>query len=301
MAFFDSGAGGTTAQSGSYPGGVTQQQYFSYTGAGKTYRPDMGGYFSDAEYNSLKNENAQPNAVSGMGGGVGASRGVGSVSGINATVGGGSYPDPSMTSRFAPTNPYQLSPVGTQQAQNAAHQESFGSNFSGGTNIDQPAYEGQQSQILGEQLGEKAGQAGLGLDEQKLAMLKQQFPQFFTPSSAATVPTPDIAGAEAAALARAKDYAGQNALASLRAVQNAMDQRGLTGSVGPDLESGLTSSVLSGAAGNIGDVIRQGVINAPNVAVAQGNENLAANAQKIAQNNNMLASVMGLISAGGLY
>lgn len=137
----------------------------------------------------------------------------------------------------------------------------------------------------------------------RINIAKGAFPWMNNPASAlppsSSAPSADIAGAEAASVARAKDRAGNNALASLRAIQDAATSSGTMGSIGPDLESGAEERVLSNAAADVGDVNRQQTINAIPVAQAGAQLDLAKRGQDLSFIQSMMPSLFGIINAGG--
>ena len=112
-------------------------------------------------------------------------------------------------------------------------------------------------------------------------------------------------GARSAAFARAKEFAGNNALAALKSVQGLTADRGLTGST---YEAGLLGDVIGGAAGQLGDYGREQYIQDLNrsadISDMQYQGNLAQRAQDVTQRGQDIArqqALLSLLNMGAIY
>lgn len=111
---------------------------------------------------------------------------------------------------------------------------------------------------------------------------------------------PNEQAARNAAFGRAKDQAGQTALASVRALENVMSGRGMQGST---IEGGHMADVMTEAGGGIEDYITKQLTTDLNRAADVQDNNFDAAITQRGQNLDALASLMGLITAssGTLY
>jgi len=173
------------------------------------------------------------------------------------------------------------------------------------TKVSLPAYEQQQQSILNANLANQQFQ-------QQQAAAQQAFQQRMgvMQNMAGSAPGQVQYGgqiadqekaAQAAQFARAKELAGQNALAALQSFQGAMADRGLTGSTGPTLESGGIERILGSAAGGVQDVIREqmlaGLQRAAQIADMQYQGGITQRGQDISRQQALLS----LINSGTLY
>ena len=108
----------------------------------------------------------------------------------------------------------------------------------------------------------------------------------------------DDAAARAAAFARAKDQSGQISRSALDSLQGLM---AATGRAGSPIEAGLSSNILSGTAGDLGELTReqyiQDLMGGANRATEIYRGGITQRGQDLANRQ----SLMGLITAGGLY
>lgn len=127
-----------------------------------------------------------------------------------------------------------------------------------------------------------------------------------TSGGATTAPSADGSGiganeeaARAAAFGRAKDQAGQTALASLQALQNVMSQRGMRGST---VEGDATSEVILGGGNKVNEFTREQLMQDLNRAAEVSDRNYAGGIQMRGQDMSKFQSLLGLISStGGAY
>ena len=101
-----------------------------------------------------------------------------------------------------------------------------------------------------------------------------------------------------AAFARAKEFAGQNALAALKSIQGLTADRGLMGST---YEGNLLGDVVGGAVGQLGDYGReqyiQDVNRAGDIADMQYQGNITQRGQDIARQQ----AILSLLNMGAIY
>lgn len=180
---------------------------------------------------------------------------------------------------------------------------------SGVAPISQPAYEAQQQTQLQDQLtrGMMERQASLAQDAwgRKLGAIKQLGgsgqpgqPQIQHPSAGMGG---QETGARAAAFARAKEIAGQNALAALRSIQQLSESTGTMGSTGPGLEGGMLADVVGGTAGAINDYGREQLIQDLNRAAQISDMQYQGGIVQRGQDLNRQQVLLGLLAGGGLY
>lgn len=104
--------------------------------------------------------------------------------------------------------------------------------------------------------------------------------------------------ARSAAFARAKEQAGQNALAGLRTVQENVADRGLMDS---SYEANLTGNVISGASGQVNDFTREQLIQDLNRAAQISDTTYQGNITQRGQDLQRQQALLALLNAGGLY
>ena len=105
--------------------------------------------------------------------------------------------------------------------------------------------------------------------------------------------------ARAAAFGRAKEQAGNTAMASLKALEDVMGARGLRGST---IEGNLTGDVLTGGMHELNDLVRSQTISDNNRAGQVADRNYAGNITQRGQDMDYMRSLLATISAGsGLY
>lgn len=109
---------------------------------------------------------------------------------------------------------------------------------------------------------------------------------------------PNEDAARNASFARAKDAAGQNALASLKALEDVMAGRGLRGS---SIEADGTADIIMGGAGQIGEQIRSQMIGDANRAAQVADRDYAGAISQRAQDMQRQQSLLSLIGSGSLY
>jgi hypothetical protein len=109
---------------------------------------------------------------------------------------------------------------------------------------------------------------------------------------------PDEEAARAAAFGRAKDQAGQTALASLNALESVMAGRGMRGS---SAEASGIADVIQGGQGMVADQIRSQVINDANRRAQIADRDYAGDITMRGQDLAKQQSLLGLMSATGAY
>jgi hypothetical protein len=110
---------------------------------------------------------------------------------------------------------------------------------------------------------------------------------------------PDETAARDAAFGRAKDNAGANALASLKALEAVMAGRGMRGS---SAEASGVADVIMGGSGMVADQIRSQMVNDANRSAAIADRDYAGAVDMRGQDMARQNSLFGLLSAtGGLY
>jgi hypothetical protein len=108
---------------------------------------------------------------------------------------------------------------------------------------------------------------------------------------------PNEEAARAASFARAKDAAGQNAIASLKALEDVMAGRGLRGS---SIEADGTADIIMGGAGQIGEHIRSQMIGDANRAAQVADRDYAGAVTQRGQDMQRQQSLLSLLG-GSLY
>lgn len=162
----------------------------------------------------------------------------------------------------------------------------------GGPQISQGAYETQQQTLLNSQLAQQAA-------ERRLSAIQSLDK---SGGSAAHVDMggigSDEAGARAAAFARAKEQAGQGALAGLHSVQDWTQGNGLMGS---SVEGNMIGNVIGGAGGQVNDYTREQLIQDLGRAAQISDETYQGNITQRGQDLNRQQTLLGLIAGGNLY
>lgn len=127
----------------------------------------------------------------------------------------------------------------------------------GGGQLSNPAYEQQQQTMLEAMLQQQSSAAAQAAAAKKAEALKGLIYQF----GGGSAPTVGFGGmgaqeqaARDAAYARAKEQAGLTAKSAMKSLNDVMAERGLTGS---SVERGNMGSVMSQAAGTVGDYTRE--------------------------------------------
>ena len=204
------------------------------------------------------------------------------------------------TTPYAQTNLFQTNPAGTAVA--------------GQGSLTQPGFENQQQTQLESQLAlqqatqggdlkskqmEQAARLQAQAEARRLGYLStitgQQSPQVGPQAG----PAGDEMAARAAAFARAKEQAGQTALASLQSLQDVMSESGKTGS---SIESQGIQNIIGGGSGAINNFTRTQLMNDLNRAAEVGDRNQQNAITQRGQNLSLIPSLMGLITAtGGAY
>ncbi len=112
-------------------------------------------------------------------------------------------------------------------------------------------------------------------------------------------PTGNEQAARDAAFGRAKEQAGNTAMASLKALEDVMAARGLRGST---IEGNLTADVLTGGVHELNDLVRSQTISDNNRAGSIADRDYQGNIVKRGQNMDYMRSLLATISSGsGLY
>lgn len=106
--------------------------------------------------------------------------------------------------------------------------------------------------------------------------------------------SPDETAARAAAFARAKDTAGQTAVASLKTLQDVMANNGLMGS---SVEAGGIANLLDGAQGGVNDMTREQYIQELAREQQIQDSNFNAQVTQRGQTLSALPSLLGLITS----
>lgn len=189
--------------------------------------------------------------------------------------------------------------------------ESYGSGAGGAGYISRPAYEQQQQATLDNQSALARMQEQSRLDALALrdraalndATFTKRLGQLSTSgASASRVEGSPIAGNEAAArsaaFARAKDRAGQTALASLTALQNVMGQRGMLGS---SEEARLTQGGLQGGADVLNEFTRDELMSDLDRAAELSDRTYAGDITQRGQDLSARQSLLALMTSAGLY
>lgn len=195
----------------------------------------------------------------------------------------GAYtPNPQLT-----TNQYQTGAGG-------------GTEVSGKGSISGGAYEGQQQSQLDAQLKQtlmdKNAKLQADAEARRLGYLSTITGTQQPNVTRGGVGPIDEAAARAAAFGRAKEQAGQTALASLKAISDVMASRGLTGS---SVEGNAISDVVGNAAGGVNNFTRDQLMLDLNRAADVADQTYQGNITQRGQNLSMVPSLMGLITAGG--
>jgi len=174
--------------------------------------------------------------------------------------------------------------------------------FAGSGQITRPAYEQQQQTTLESQLASKNLQERAALND---AAFSKRLASLSTSGGtmAPHVNSGGIAGneeaARTAAFARAKDIAGKTALSSLTALQNVMNNRGMTGSTE---DARLTQAGLLGGQDVINEYTRDQLGMDLNRAADIGDRVYAGNITQRGQDMSAKNSLLALInSAGAIY
>ncbi len=101
-----------------------------------------------------------------------------------------------------------------------------------------------------------------------------------------------------AAFARAKETAGQNARASMSALNDVVDSRGLMGS---SVEAAQTGALVGGAADQVGNFLRDQAQSEADKATHVADVQYQGNVQQRAQELSRQQALLGLLAGGGLY
>lgn len=118
-------------------------------------------------------------------------------------------------------------------------------------------------------------------------------------SSGPSGPAFDENAARAAAFARAKEQAGQTALASMKSLQNVMAGSGRMGS---SLEASGISDVINGAGGKVDEYTRDQLMTDLNRAADVSDRNYAGGLTQRGQDVAMRQSLLGILNrTGGAY
>lgn len=251
---------------------------------------------------------------------------------INADIQTSTF-DPNVT--FAGTHyfdapPPRSTPAPTPSAFDTARTQSLTPNvqsIAGGNLVTQPAYEAQAQSSLEAKLAQEAATGNLAAQKElaelqatnesrllseKSRLGEESFARRLATLSSMGVPGGDDGSsgggsatiganeeaARSAAFGRAKDRAGQTALASLTALQNIMAERGLTGST---VEGGATADIIGGAAGGVNEFTRDELMADLNRAAEISDRERSAGLTKRGQDLSYKQSLLGLMSASGLY
>jgi hypothetical protein len=158
--------------------------------------------------------------------------------------------------------------------------------------VSQGAYEGQQSALLNAELQKEAEARRLGY----LSTITGQQ----SPAVADQVgPASNEVAARAAAFARAKEQAGQTALASVNAIKDVMGERGLMGS---SVEGNAVAGAVGGGTGAINNFTRDQLMTDLNRAADIADKNQQNRITQRGQDLSLIPSLMGLITSGrGAY
>jgi hypothetical protein len=184
----------------------------------------------------------------------------------------------------------------------------------GSGTITRPAYEQQQQTQLEGLLGTQAAEASAAnlsetdkrraalqadAEQRRLGYIKTltgQAPAAIGPQGG---PAFDENAARAAAFGRAKEQAGQTALASLKALNDVMAEQGLTGS---SQESQGVASIVGGGTGAVNNFTRTQLIADLNRAAQIADQNQQNAITQRGQNMSQIPSLVSLLSAtGGAY
>src|SRR3990167_8418431 len=105
-----------------------------------------------------------------------------------------------------------------------------------------------------------------------------------------------------AAFARAKEKAGQTARASMSTLQDVVAERGLMGS---SVEAANTGALVGGAAGNIGEFLRDQAIQESGAATKRADMEyqggIMQRGQDMARQQSRQQAILSLLTSGGLY
>lgn len=150
-------------------------------------------------------------------------------------------------------------------------------------------------------LNSAALQQRAALNQQSQEQIFQQLKGLGTPAGVTSGGVGDQteAAARAAAFARAKDTAGQTSAGAIQALNDLYAGQGLTGST---IEKNALGQQLAGAAGSLGEVNRDMMIQALTRAGQVSDRNYAGNITQRGQNIAAQAPLIGLLQAfGTLY
>lgn len=196
----------------------------------------------------------------------------------STTSGGG------LTFGSAPTAQFRVGPDGVEAI--------------GGGQISNSAYEQQQQTQLEALLQQQQISAQQAAAAKKAEALKGLLYQFGGNNSAPTVGFGGIGGAEQAArdaaYARAKEQAGLTAKSALKSLNNVMAERGLTGS---SVERGNMGSVVSQAAGTVGDYTREQLMQDLNRSADVADLSYSGAVTQRGQDLNSKNYILGLLNA----
>ncbi len=122
--------------------------------------------------------------------------------------------------------------------------------------------------------------------------------QFGSQPGAANVQSGQEDHARAASFGRAKELSGQNAQASLTALQDVMADRGMSGST---VEGNATAGILGGARGGMNDFIREQLLQDLARQAQIADQTYQGNITQRGQDLASRQSLLSLMSAPGLY
>jgi hypothetical protein len=117
------------------------------------------------------------------------------------------------------------------------------------------------------------------------------------PHVGGVAPGVDEAQARATAFAHAKEQAGQTAMASVKAIEDAMASSGMTGST---VEAAGKGEAINGARMGVNDFTREQLMQDLARAAAVTDRNYAGDIQQRGQDMSMRQSILGLLNASGV-
>lgn len=268
---------------------------------GKTYRPDAGSYMSDSEYQAWRYSQAR----AGTPGQYPRTPNPQAPSGTSTLYPGGTQPQPNPVPTY-PLAGLRTAGLGYPSASTPA------SDFN--DLLEAQREQQRQLDLINAQARASATASGTNATQAHTADLEsmresaklqaeaeaRRWGMFGGGGSAQVAPIApiDTSAARAAEFARAKDRSGQMARGALNSLYDLMAATGRSGS---NIEAGGAAGVLGGAAGELGDLSREQTIQNLGIGERQASENYQGQIAQRGQDLNRLQSLMGLITARGLY
>ena len=273
---------------------------------GKTYRPDAGSYMSDSEYQAWRYKQAGAGTIPGA---------------YPKTPAGGLYPGSPETTLYpntpSPTAPsgYPTGPLGGLRTAGPGYPPAASPTSEFDALLEAQREQQRQLDLINATAKASATASGTNTQQANTANLEQMREGARLQAEAearrwamigggggaaqvAPVAPIDTSAARAAQFAREKDRSGQMARGALNSLYDLM---AATGRAGSSIEAGGAAGVLGGAAGRLGDLSREQYIQDLGIGEKQASEQYQGRITQRGQDIDRMNSLLGLVTARGLY